>query len=123
MQHSGIAGDVEDRILMLGVMSEPRKFQIDQAANNLSRRHGTAERYGPAFGDGGHRYSGIAIDFSALADDLRRVVQHGLAAHRTPPWVSVTHTKMASASASLSSAGSKPRARMAAITVALSALP
>jgi predicted AAA+ superfamily ATPase len=43
--------------------------------------------------------------------------------HRTPPCVSIAHSRMASASASLSSAGSNPRARMAAMTAALSALP
>ena len=43
--------------------------------------------------------------------------------HRTPPCVSIAHSRMASASASLSSAGWKPRARIAAMTAALSALP
>ena len=43
--------------------------------------------------------------------------------HRTPPCVSIAHSRMASASASLSSAGWNPRARTAAITAALSALP
>ena len=43
--------------------------------------------------------------------------------HRTPPCVSIAHSRMASASASLSSAGLNPRARTAAITACLSALP
>ena len=43
--------------------------------------------------------------------------------HATPPFVSMAHSRMAMASASLSSAGLKPRARAAATMVALSALP
>ena len=50
-------------------------------------------------------------------------VGEAFARHRTPPSVSMAHNRMASASASLSSAGENPRARIAAITAALSALP
>lgn len=46
-----------------------------------------------------------------------------LPGHRTPPRVSIAQSRMAIASASLSSAGEKPRARTAAMTAALSALP
>ncbi len=43
--------------------------------------------------------------------------------HWTPPWAAIAHSRMASASASLSSAGVEPRARMAPMTASLSALP
>src|SRR5690606_39227280 len=45
------------------------------------------------------------------------------AVHRVPPCVSIAQSRMARASASLSSVGVKPRVRTAAITAALSALP
>ena len=43
--------------------------------------------------------------------------------HRTPPSVALAQSRMAMASASLSSVGKNPRSRRAAITAALSALP
>src|SRR5690606_7168738 len=53
-----------------------------------------------------------------LLDHARRPT-----AHRTPPAVSTAHSNSAMASASLSSAGLKPRARTAASTASLPALP
>ena len=64
--------------------------------------------------------AGIAADVMAVAPFE---ADRAIAVHRTPPCVSVAHSRMASASASLSSAGLKPRARIAAMTAALSALP
>src|SRR5690606_2175945 len=64
----------------------------------------------------------------ALALDLLGIpafaaVAFRMPPHATPPFVSIAQRRMAMASASLSSAGEKPRARTAAMTAALSALP
>src|SRR5690606_35574134 len=47
----------------------------------------------------------------------------GMPPHATPPFVSIAQSRIAMASASLSSAGLKPRARAAAIIAVFGALP
>ena len=64
----------------------------------------------------------------ALALDLLGIpaaaaVTVGMPSHATPPFVSIAQSRIAMASASLSSAGLKPRAVTAATMAALSALP
>ena len=63
---------------------------------------------------------GIAANFLPVAEYEADLAVN---AHARPPFVSRAHNRMAIASASLSSAGSNPRSRMAAITACLSALP
>src|SRR5690606_6578815 len=68
-----------------------------------------------------------ALFLPALALDLLGIpalaaVAVGVPPHATPPFVSSAQSRIAMASASLSSAGLKPRARTAATMAALSAL-
>src|SRR5690606_2178941 len=102
---------------------EPHHLQVDHAQHDLGRRDGAAQRERPAAGDGGERVSSGPVGLGARLKHLRRSVENGGPCHARPPCVSMTQSRMAMASASLSSTGEKTRARAAAIIAALSALP
>ena len=80
------------------------------------RRHaGTAAAHVLEVG----RVGGARLAAEGASRQRRRAGQP----HCTPPRASIAHSSRARASASLSSAGAKPRARMAAITASFGALP
>src|ERR1043166_6515377 len=65
----------------------------------------------------------ILIVVGETGREARPPIGKPLPIHRTPPWVATAQSRIAIASASLSSAGRNPRARTAERTACLSALP
>ena len=124
-QQCGVAADIDRRVLVGRVVREARQLQVEQAQHHLRRGDLAAQRRRPPRGDGRHVAAGIAVLGAALGDHVGDVLEEHFrgSAHARPPFVSMAQSRMAMASASLSSAGSKPRARMAAIIACLSALP
>ena len=92
-------------------MGEARKLQVEEAEHHLRRGDLVSQGADHRSGDGRHVAGGIAVLGAALGDDLGHMLEEHLggAAHATPPLVSSAQSRMAMASASLSSAGSKPR--------------
>ena len=74
-------------------------------------------------GDGKHALFPPALPLDLLGIAALAAAAAGMPLHASPPFVSIAQSRIAIASASLSSAGLKPRARTAAIIAALSALP
>ena len=106
-------------------MRKARELQVDEAEHDLRRGDWLAQRRRPACGEGRHGSARIAVLRAALGDDIGDVLEEHLGGvlMRHLRSVSMAQSRMAMASASLSSAGSKPRSRMAAIIACLSALP
>ena len=63
------------------------------------------------------------VPFDLIGITAVSAIASGCKPHATPPWVSMAQWRIAMASASLSSAGEKPRARAAAIMACFGALP
>ena len=74
-------------------------------------------------GDGQQTVFIPAVPLDLLGITALAAIAVGVPPHATPPFVSIAQSRIAMASASLSSAGENPRARAASIIAALSALP
>src|SRR5690606_33592388 len=114
---------IDHAVEMRGIVREARELQVDEAEGDLRRRHRVPERERPALRDRFHAGAGTAVGLTPVGDRRGGVLQQHLGGHRTPPCAPIAQSRMAMASASLSSAGANPRARTAAITAALSAFP